>query len=209
MVSVILVVHQSYLMYLPTVLHSLKDQLEGHELIIVANGCQVDMPEAISIPETNLATACNIGVNASNGEYIVRIDADDWVDAEFIQLESEYLDSHPETDAVWCDYIAAHQQPTDSGEGCEIFTLENMPQPVLEHACGAMYRRSVFDHLGGYDEELEFQEGYDFWQRFYKAGYIADHLTKPLYIYRRGHASMSTNVQERQKVRKMLEERYK
>lgn len=206
MVSVILVVHQNYLMYLPTALHSLKTQLDNHELIIVANGCQLDMSQAISIPQTTLADACNVGIQSSNGEYIVRLDADDWVDSELILKESQYLDEHPECDAVWCDYIEARQVPTETD--CEIYTLEHLPQPALEHACGAMFRKSVWQALGGYDESLPYQEGYDFWQRFRQAGYTADHLSLPMYIYRKGHGSMSTNP-ERETIRQMLENKYK
>jgi Glycosyl transferase family 2 len=205
MTSVILVVHQSYLMYLPTALRSLQTQLSNHELIIVGNGCQVDMAEAISIPQTNLATACNVGIAKATGKYIVRLDADDWIDSDLVRQEEAYLDAHPEVDAVWCDYVEARQVPSDAD--CDIYLLEHSPQPVLEHACGAMYRKAVWQALGGYDESLPFQEGYDFWQRFYNAGYIADHLNLPMYIYRKGHSSMSASP-EREKVRKMLDDKY-
>lgn len=203
-VSVVMVVHEAYLPYLNTAINHLKSQ-SPHELILVANGCSLDIP-CISIRNSRLSHACNVGIEAATGEYIVRLDADDWIDSNLIQTEESFLDAHPEVDCVWCDYINAHEhKKTDD---FEVFMLEFNPQFELEHACGAMFRKSVWRDLGGYDEELEYQEAFDFWARFSRAGYRAERIEVPMYLYRRGHESMSTNP-ERDAVRKQLEDKYK
>ena len=202
-VSVIIVVHSAYLPLLGNAVAHLKAN-KSHELIIVGNGCIVDYP-SISIPNTTLAAACNVGIHQSTGEYIVRVDADDWVDSELIELQSKYLDKNPEVDCVWCDYIQA--QPQHLTEDYQVYLLEHDPQDTLEHACGAMYRKSVWTELGGYDPELKYQEAYDFWLRFNQKGFKAERLEVPLYLYRRGHNSMSTNP-ERDKVRQEIRNKY-
>ena len=171
----------------------------------MANGCSIDHPGAISTPECNLSRACNIGISASHGDYIVRLDADDWLDAELLKAEAEHLDNSPHLDCVWCDYLTA--QKRTEGEDFEVFLLSHLPQENLEHACGAMFRKSVWEDLGGYDEDLEYQEAFDFWCRFEQHGYQAARIERPMYLYRRGHQSMSTNP-ERDEVRKMLEDKY-
>ena len=204
-VSVIIVVHSTYLPYLRNAVAHLKGQ--NCEIIVVGNGCIVDMAgvNAISCGNTTLANSCNLGIQAARGEYIVRVDADDWVDSELIEKERKFLDENPEVDCVWCDYIQAHTHV--SGEGYEVFTLDHDPQTTLEHACGAMYRKSVWQELGGYDSSLKFQESYDFWIRFNQSGFKAERLEVPLYLYRKGHESMSTSP-EREKVRKEIEAKH-
>lgn len=204
-VSVIVVCHSKYIPMLRIALDSLNNQTP-HELIIIANGCNIDHPKAVSVPRQSLARASNHGISLASGDYIVRMDADDWADSELLRVESEYLDANPGVDCVWCDYVEAKSK-TKTDE-FELFFLEHAPQYELEHACGAMFRKQVWESLGGYDEQLEYQEAFDFWSRFNRAGYRAERVEIPMYLYRRGHDSMSTNP-ERDKVRKALEEKYK
>ena len=56
-----------------------------------------------------LAAACNKAILKANGEYIVRLDADDYIHHSLIELEKNYLDSHPEIDCVWCDYWKTYE----------------------------------------------------------------------------------------------------
>lgn len=205
-VSVIVVVHETYIPYLPTALSSLKSQSLRHEIIIIANGCSVDCAGVVAIEPSSLSHACNVGIELATGDYIVRLDADDWIDSILLEQEAQILDDNPEIDCVWCDYIQADTAMI--GDGFETFILSHLPQMSLEHACGAMFRKSVWEELGGYDEGLDYQEAFDFWCRFHDQGYKAQRLPVPMYLYRRGHASMSTNP-KRDQVRASLEEKYK
>ena len=201
--SVIIVVHQEYLKYLPKALSALTSQtLNDFETIIVANGCEYE--DAIETFPCTLAEACNIGISQAQGEYIVRLDADDWLDQELLEVEYNYLEANPSLDAVWCDYIAARE--ISKSESHTTHSLSYHPNPNLEHACGVMFRRSAWEELDGYDEDLKYQESFDFWSRFNKK-YKAGRIQRPLYIYRRGHESMSANP-ERLEVRRRLEVKY-
>jgi len=179
--------HQAYKDYLPQALESLRTQT-NHELILVNN-------------ETNtLARACNAGIEESTGDYIVRVDSDDWVDPQLLSTQRQYLDEHPDIDCVWCDYWEAHPVSDST------YVLEHHPNEELEHACGAMYRRDVWETLK-YDEDLEYQESYDCWQRFKRSGYKAARIPLGLYFYRKGHQSLSTNP-ERDRLRAELQSKY-
>lgn len=202
--SVIVVVHEKYLKYLNAALDALKRQtLHNFETIIVGNGCQLEI-EAIETAEVPLSEACNIGISQARGEYIVRLDADDWLDETILERELEYI-RKTGADAVWCDYVTAHK--ITGNDDYTVYDLNILENDDLEHACGVMFKRSVWDALDGYDESLRYQESYDFWQRFKRAGFRAERMKLPLYIYRRGHESMSTNS-ERLEVRRMLENKY-
>lgn len=190
LVSVIIISHPKYEKLLQTAIKSLRSQSKTRFEVIVEHN-----------PDNTLAHACNAAINRSRGDYIVRLDADDFIDGRLIEIESDYLDNHPETDCVWCDYWKTYPV---QGEGFETHHLEFCPQTELEHACGAMFRRSAWSKLGGYDETLKYQEAFDFWLRFNKAGMKAEHIAEPLYYYRQHNNSMSTNTTERDATRNRI-----
>lgn len=191
--SVILISHPSYQKYEGAALQSLR-QSKQHEVVYHYN------------TDKTLAAACNHAIERSQGEYIVRLDADDYLDPQMVELEETYLDDHPEIDCVWCDYWKTY--PVEK-QGYEIHHLEHCPQTDLEHACGAMFRKRVWAELGGYNEALERQEAFDFWLRFKDKGYKAAHIPYPLYFYRQHKGSMSSNLEKRNQVRiEILENHY-
>jgi len=195
-VSVVLVVHPKYLSLLPIALKSLKEQTYPNlETIVVANGTK-DVKADIYCDGT-LAHACNQGIKAATGEYIIRIDADDWIEPNLVEVEVGYFDRHPGIDAVWCDYWKSYEE---KGDGYSVHHLEHLPNDDLEHACGVMYRKDCWEVLGGYNETLEYQESFDFWLRFRKQ-FRVSRLALPLYFYRQHDGSMSSNLREREEAR--------
>ena len=65
-------------------------------------------------------------------------------------------------------------------------------------------RRSVFDKIGFYDEDLLVGEDYDMMRRFVKAGLKAHHLSAPLHL-RRMHADSLSGNQSAQKAKSHFE----
>ena len=183
--SVIVITHPGYENLLPKTLNSIRKQQVSHEIILEDN------------PKGTLAAACNKAISRSQSDYIIRIDSDDWVANSLLKTEYDYLESHPNIDCVWCDYWKSFDSHT-----------EYMPNPVLEHACGAMFRKSVFDKLGGYDESLHYQEAFEFWLNFHSSGFKSARIEQPLYYYRQHDISMSRNVEEKLKTRGMILRRY-
>ncbi len=205
-ISVLIVCHPKYQVHLRKALQSLnKQNLKNFQVILVLNGYE-EIPELrcdsdlliLRTKETNLATACNYGVSKSSGEYIIRLDADDTFHPDIIKDELRFIEQS-KVDAVFCDFYK-----TVEGEITEV-----MYHPKLEHACGVLYKREVFDKLNGYDETLEYQESFDYWIRFFKAGFKAKHLPHPYYFYQQHNGSMSTNTENRLKVRQEIIERHK
>ena len=52
-----------------------------------------------------LPASLNKAIKKSKGRYIVRVDADDFVNSNFLGFLSFYLDMNPNSDAVACDYL--------------------------------------------------------------------------------------------------------
>lgn len=194
-ISVVLVVHRPYLKYLKTAITNLKQC----EVIVVANDCQVDI-EGVKVVHTagNLASASNVGVSEAKGPYVMRVDSDDWVEPQILEVLSHKLDEG--YDAVWCDYLRANEK------GCGVYMLDIAAQEELEHPCGVLYKKSVWEALNGYDETLDRQEGYDFWRRFKRAGYKSYRIPYPYYYYRQ-HSYQMSRKPGKEEVREMIDSR--
>lgn len=131
-----------------------------------------------------LPTALNRGISASNSEYIVRVDSDDFVNEYFLSFLAIYLDTNNESSAVACDYLLI-----DDSEAV-IKRVSCEEEPI---ACGVMFRAKDLRAVGMYDESFNMHEETDLRIR-YKKRFNITRLGVPLYRYRK-HDSNMTNDQ--------------
>ena len=169
-IGVVVITCTKYEKYLAKVLESVRSQTVPHSLAIVRNA------------DATLGEAANRGVKRlPEVDYIVRVDGDDWIVPDLLEIEQRYLDEHPEVDCVWCDTMRAHLHHQDALQ--EVYLIEPYREVSLVNTCGAMYRRSCWEAIGGYGD-LNHGENVDFWKRFREAGFVAERLPQPLYFYR-------------------------
>lgn len=202
-VSVVITAH-NYGKYLKQCLDSaLNQNYDDYEVIVVNDGSTDNTAEilreyenrvkTINLLGLGLAAACNRGVEAASGGYIIRLDADDFFDENILLIEADYLDDHPEVDLVFPDYylvnengeIIEHVRQLKVGD--ELKLLYRNPL-----AAGAMLRKKRFEELGGYTEKPGYTEDYDFWIRF-ATKYKVANINLPLMYYRKHEGSMSSD----------------
>ena len=202
-VSIIVTAH-NYGEYLEQCLDSaLGQHHDSFEVVVADDGSTDNTPEVLRRYEgrvtvlrlsgVGLAAACNAAIRASSGEYIVRLDADDFFDENLLLVEANVLDRRSDVHLVYPDYYRV----SASGEILEVVRLPKVYEEVrlLDRsalAIGAMYRRHCYDTIGGYDEELTQQEDYDFWLRFVDR-FRVHNVNVPLMYYRQHERSMSLN----------------
>ncbi len=207
-VAVIVTAH-NYGHFLRKCLNSILNQtFKDYELIVVDDASTDETPQIIEefkekfgnklkATRTNgigLAAASNAGIELSDSDYVVRLDADDWFDENILLIESHYLDMHPETDMVYSDYyttdangnIVEHYRYMRAND--ELKLLDRSPL-----ASGAMYKKACWAELSGYNSELKHQEDFDYWIRFVNRFTVAC-VNLPLYYYRRHGTTMSSNT---------------
>ena len=159
------------------------------EIIVVDDGSTDNTSEVAEsyagvqcIRQTNQrqAAARNAGLGQSNGEYLVFLDADDRLLPEALERGLACFEAHPE-----CALVAGHYRRI----GADGSPLEEMPLPLVEREyyteflrrnCIAvpatvMYRRSAFEAVGDFYNEVVPCEDYDLYLR------IARQL--PIYCY--------------------------
>lgn len=150
-----------------------------------------------------VSKARNVGMENSVGEYIALLDSDDEWDAQKLERQIEVLNQHP---AI--DFLGTSR----NGETLRILgkkidrlhraTVNELFITMYPQTSTAIFKRSLFERLGGYDESLRFAEDGDFWIRYCAAShfyYLPESLVftgngKPHF----GHSGISGHLKEMQ-----------
>lgn len=216
-ITVVLTTH-NYGKFVTGAIRSVLDQtLQDFELLIVDDGstdytarllneyATDDRVSLIQLEGVGLPKACNHAIAMAKGEYIIRLDADDYFHEDILLIESNALDHNPEIHLVYCDYFRVDV----AGELIDYYRLMSQDEMKLLDrsplAAGAMYRKWCFKQVGGYNEEIDFQEDYDFWLKFVSQ-FNVKHVSLPLYSYRKHQVSMSTNSSPRSQARRLVKQ---
>lgn len=166
---------------------------EDFEIIVIDDGSTDRTEYALGLfvddvrlirNETNLGlpASLNRGIHSALGRYLVRVDSDDYVNANFLLFLHSFLVQNHYMDAVACDYLLV----TDRED--VIDRVNCMERPI---ACGMMFRIEQLIEVGLYDENFLLHEDRDLRIRFTKK-YAISRIELPLYRYRR-HESNITN----------------
>ena len=129
-----------------------------------------------------LPASLNKAITSTHSKFVVRVDADDYVNAAFLDVLYLFLAENPQFDAVSCDYLLVDDREEVLGRG------DSMNNPI---ACGIMFRTEQLIDIGLYDESFLRHEDRDLRLRFLDR-YTIQHVPLPLYRYRR-HDDNITN----------------
>ena len=128
--------------------------------------------------------AANKGFQIAQGEYVIKLDADDYFKQNILKEMVAILDKKPKVDFVYSDYY----EKSFLGEMKKVSTKTNIFNTV---AIGIMFRRDKLKEQGFYREDIKFPE-YDLllkteynWQGF--------HIAKPFFYYNRRENSLTGN----------------
>lgn len=125
----------------------------------------------------NGAVARNTGIKASKGDWISFLDDDDLYLPEKVEKQVNYLKEHKEHNAVYCGRIQKGKRIMGviSGDLSQhLLQLSFTPTtPAL------MFRRSVFEQIGGFDEQFRRHQDLELLLRYFKTNTIGA-VSEPL-----------------------------
>ncbi len=144
----------------------------------------------ISRPNTGIVGALNDGLDAARGEYIARMDADDWCAEVRFARQVDYLDQHADCVALgsWIQRTdpygspAGSQEPPTEHDAIDRGLLDG-DASVMVHA-SLMMRVDALREVGGWCEGTDWVEDLDLFLRLAEHGRLAN-LPVYLYTYRR------------------------
>lgn len=204
LVTVYLTNH-NYGQYLRQSVESVLGQtLQDFELLIIDDGSTDDSREIIgeyeSDPRVTVIFQQNKGLNVTNnialrtarGKYIMRLDADDYLDAHALQILSGVMEREADVGMVFPDYflVDAEGGVIELVRRHDFGDVSVMDQPA--HGACTMFRRQELVDLGGYDETFRCQDGWDIWVRFIHRHKVRN-VNLPLFYYRQHADSLTRN----------------
>lgn len=127
-----------------------------------------------NIENVGVAESSNRGIRESLAPFVVRIDADDYINSNFLLFLSEYLEANNGLLGVGCDYIKVNNSEEVLGR----FYASEAPI-----SCGVMYRKDLLVEAGLYNSDFRHCEEKELRARLGEQ-YRIDYLKIPLYRYR-------------------------
>ncbi|MDO8358294.1 MAG: glycosyltransferase [Nitrospirota bacterium] len=182
----------------------LAQTLQDFELIVIDDGSTDNSraiieayavhPKILPIFQQNkgLNVTNNIALRVARGRYIMRLDADDWLDPHAIEVLSNVLERHPNVGLVFPDYYLVDQEGhvTEQVRRHDFDDVTLLDQPA--HGACTMIRCDCLREVGGYDESFRCQDGYDLWIRFIEH-FEVQNVNLPLFFYRQHGNNLTRN----------------
>ena len=196
LVSIVIPVYNTKAEFIKECIESIVDIKYPHEIIVVDDGSYekdtLEFLEEIKeykntrlLKKVNggLSSARNFGIKNATGKYILPLDSDDLLISKNLELALDKLLSNENIDIVYGDFQNFGDKNTYNKSGefsrMKIAISGNYVSAVI------LYKKEVWDSLGGYDITFNSIEDWDFSSRAAVFGYNFTYLAVPLFKYRR------------------------
>jgi glycosyltransferase involved in cell wall biosynthesis len=212
MISLIITAH-NYAQYVERAIRSALDQSLGnseYEILVINDASTDHTAEVLENYEEEvrvfnleqnlgLAGARNFGIQKAKGQFIIFLDADDYIHRDLLKVQKLFLEENTKLDAVSTDYYLVNER----GERIEHVCAEEKPI-----ACGIMFRKDFLYNIGLYDEKFRAREEEDLRIRWTEQ-YNIYNLIVPLYRYRMHDTNLTKNTSAMEEHRELLDSKHK
>ena len=166
--------------------------------VIIDNFIGIDLKNHISCiknkKKIGLPASLNIGIKKVETRFFVRVDADDFVNENFLDYLINFIQLNKYMDAVAVDYYLVNNNEVIKER------VNCLKKPI---GCGIIFRTDQIIQLGMYDKNFLLHEDKDLMNRFLKK-YKVFRLELPLYRYRQHNYNITKNKKNDLKFSKQL-----
>lgn len=152
----------------------------------------------LSQPNQGVSAARNAGIGKAQHEWLLFLDADDWISDDFFEAFSNAAAASPDIDAFHCGWTRV------ASDG-SLMLEKRAPDhedlfPVLAKSCAfaihsCVFKKSLLNDSGVFDTSLTTCEDWDLWQRIARTGATFKFVEKALAYYRLRRGSLSRDVE--------------
>jgi len=197
----------NYGRYIRETLESLRSQtFIDFETIVVDDGSDEELTlqilndlrhegvQVLQQEKVNAAAALNLGIGTARGRYVCRLDADDTIEPTYLEKSMCLLESNPGVAFVYSSVKTF-------GDEKRIWITEPFDLRLLleyNYICaGAVFRRSIWEAVDGFDQTMDGYEDWDFWLKVGKAGFRGKFIPETLFNYRRHGTTLNIRSDRR------------
>jgi glycosyltransferase involved in cell wall biosynthesis len=177
----------------------LAQTLDDIEIVVVDDGstdtfttdllARYERPKTRVIRQRNqgLGAARNNGIRETSAPFVCCLDADDRIRPRYLERTVEILDQRPEVGIA-----ATHVQGFGARELVWQCGPCRLPEMLFGNkiVCSSLFRREGWEKAGGYREDLEVAEDWDFWLSLLQLGYLGEVVPEVLFEWRIREDSM-------------------
>lgn len=206
LISIILPVYNGE-RYLAEAIQSCLDQSHKNLELIIVNDASTDKSLQIAerfavddkritiitnTPNLNLPRSLNVGHKAAKGNYMTWLSDDNIFDKCALEILLEEL-KNSTSDLVFSNFDKIDKDGNSIGS----YNYTAGKSILLDNIVGAsfLYRKSLYDNVGGYNPNLHTIEDYDFWLQASRYSTFT-HIPKSLYNYRVHDNSLTGELQD-------------
>jgi len=140
-----------------------------------------------------LNASSNIAVRAARGKYVMRLDADDYLDENAILVMVNKMESSSDLSLVFADYYYVDKDGNVTGQERrhdfnEAVTLLDQPA----HGACTLVRRDCLLEVGSYNANFTCQDGWDLWLKMTERFKVGN-VNLPLFYYRHHGKNLTTD----------------
>lgn len=178
------------------------DGSEDEESQLLLNKYEDD-PRIFLIRQENhgLTFSNNVALKNSTGKYIMRLDADDYLEKNCVEELVNVLDNNSGYGLVFPDYYEISETGEIISQVCRhdfSRDVELLDSPA--HGACTLFRRDILLQVGGYDEEIKLQDGWDIWLKLVSKSNVTN-VRLPLFYYRQHPKSLTKDETKMLKTR--------
>lgn len=146
-----------------------------------------------------VSAARNFAASNTSGEFIIPLDADDYFEPQYISSCIESFKKNRNLDLVYCKW----RMFGDPHKSLDVAYIDYKNLLIANTIfSAAMYRRTDFERVGGYDTKIPFGfEDWEFWISLLNKDSKVYQIPKKLFNYRIKNTSRNTvtNIEENKK----------
>lgn len=140
----------------------------------------------------SLSKSTNFAIKKSTGNWVTKIDADDYVSKNFIKIFFGELIKKK------LDFICGNIIEIDKNDkkirvkkqNIRYFKLYEYPM-----GSGTIFNKKLWSKVGGFDEKLLYQDDFDFWLKIRKQkNFSKGYINQSHYYYKKHNFNMSKNI---------------
>ena len=190
----------------------LRQTFKDFELIIIDDGSNDNSKKVLKkyfknkkikiILQKNkgLIRSSNIAIKLATGRFIMRLDADDYLDKNALLILYNEIIKNNEIALVYSDYILVDRNENLINHERRNLIKNNSLKNIPAHGACSLIRKSALFEVGLYNEKFDRQDGYDLWLKLSKR-YQIKNVNLPLFYYRQHGKNLTINNSKLLKVR--------
>lgn len=160
-----------------------------------------------------LASARNTGFRVAQSEWVLTLDADDFLEPTFLAKCLLVAEQKPGCDVVFTDFMLIGGPDGKKISRKTRRDFKAMLRKQWIPGAGSLIKKKLWADINGYCERDELREGnedWEFWISAMEFGVQAEHIAEPLYFYRKHTGSMMVNLKTREyKTREFIYKKHK